>query len=289
MSSMRLDKLLAHTGWGTRKEVKKLVKAGRVTVNGMAARDGGQHVDPEKDTVAVDGQIVAYRRHVYFMMNKPPGVITATEDASLPTVVDLLAPEDAYRAVFPVGRLDRDTEGLLLLTDDGSLAHRLLSPKHHVAKTYAVRVQGRVTAADAARFAEGMVLEDGTRTLPAELNILRAGPVSDVEVTLYEGKYHQIKRMFRVLGKRVVGLKRLSMGPLKLDPALAPGMYRPLTEDEVRLLRQAAGLEKAIHPGGRPLQQPGDDPGLGESGLHCREDGKDGEEQEKDEGGFKQG
>lgn len=243
MARMRLDKLLAHTGWGSRKEVKKMVKEGRVAVNGVPAADGGLSVDPEKDTVTVDGQAVSYRRYVYLMMNKPKGVITATHDPSLPTVIDLLDPADADRSIFPVGRLDRNTEGLLLLTNDGTLAHRLLSPKRHVAKTYAVRVRGQVTEEDVARFAEGMVLEDGSRTLPAILKILQAGGFSDVEVTLYEGKFHQIKRMFGVLGKQVVALKRLSMGPLELDPALPPGAYRPLTEDEVRRLREAAGLE----------------------------------------------
>jgi len=248
MAQMRLDKLLARSGWGSRKEVKKLIKAGRVIVNGEAADDSGQHVDPEKDTVFVDGQVVSYRPFIYLMMNKPPGVITATEDAALPTVVDLLDPADADPSIFPVGRLDRNTEGLLILTNDGPLAHRLLSPKHHVAKRYAVRVQGRVSEEDVARFAEGLVLEDGTKTRPAELKIFSSGNVSDVEVTIYEGKFHQIKRMFRVLGKKVVALKRLSMGPLELDPDLSPGMYRPLTDDEVRLLKEAAGLENGFNP-----------------------------------------
>ncbi|MFO7262966.1 MAG: 16S rRNA pseudouridine(516) synthase [Bacillaceae bacterium G1] len=242
MALMRLDKLLAHSGWGSRKDVKKLIKAGRVAVNGVPADDGGLHVDPENDTVTVDDEPVLYRRYTYLIMNKPSGVITATEDAVLPTVLDLLDAADRAPSLFPVGRLDRDTEGLLLLTNDGQLAHRLLSPKHHVPKRYAVRVRGWVTEEDAARFAAGLVLEDGTRTLPAELTILSAGTVSDCEVTLYEGKFHQIKRMFRVLGKHVVALKRLSMGPLTLDPALSPGMYRPLTDDEVRQLKEAAGL-----------------------------------------------
>lgn len=286
MALMRLDKLLARSGWGSRKEVKKLVKAGRVLVNGVPATDGGQHVDPAKDTVSVDDEPVVYQPFIYFMMNKPAGVITATKDAFLPTVVDLLDPADADRSLFPVGRLDRDAEGLLLLTNDGPLAHRLLSPRHHVAKTYAVRVQGCVTADDVASFAAGLVLEDGTRTRPAVLKVLTAGKFSDVEVTLYEGKFHQIKRMFRVLGKKVVALKRLSMGPLVLDPALRPGMYRPLTEDEIRRLKAATGLEDGVHPGGRPLQQAGNDPGIGESGLNGRKQREDGKEEQQNEGGF---
>lgn len=288
MPLMRLDKLLARAGLGSRKEVKKLVKAGRVAINGIPADDGGRHVDPGKDTVTVDDRPIFYRQWIYLMMNKPQGVITATEDAALPTVVDLLDDADAAGSLFPVGRLDRNTEGLLILTNDGQLAHRLLSPKHHIPKTYAARVRGWVTEEDVVRFAEGIVLEDGSRTRPAVLKILAAGTHSDVEVTLYEGKFHQIKRMFRALGKQVVALKRLSMGPLELDPALLPGMYRPLTEDEVRLLREAAGLENLFHQVGRPLQQTGNDPGIGESGLNGREQRKNGEEEKQDESGFQQ-
>ncbi len=244
MAKQRLDKVLSRAGLGSRKEVKRLIKEGRVSINGDPASDSGLHVDPHLDQIEVDDRPIAYREWIYLMMYKPKGVITATEDPALPTVLDLL--DGAYTALspFPVGRLDRYTEGLLLLTNDGPLAHRLLSPKRHIPKTYAALIRGHVTEQDVARFAAGLVLEDGTQTRPAVLNILQSGTHSQVEVTLYEGKYHQIKRMFRAVGKQVVELKRLSMGPLMLDPALSPGQYRHLTEDELNMLKKAAGQEE---------------------------------------------
>ncbi|MDN4592625.1 pseudouridine synthase [Polycladomyces subterraneus] len=241
----RLDKILSNMGYGTRKEIKKLIKAGYVTVNGEWADDPGMHVDPHDDVIEVDGERVIYRRYIYLMMNKPQGVLSATEDRESAVVVDLLHPEHAFFEPFPVGRLDKDTEGLLLLTNDGKLAHRLLSPKKHVPKTYYAEVEGAVTDADVEAFSRGVTLDDGYRTLPAELNVLRSGPKSEVELTIYEGKYHQVKRMFQAVGKRVTFLKRIAMGPLPLDPSLEPGEYRELTEEEVAALKGAESGSQA--------------------------------------------
>ncbi|AGT33166.1 RNA pseudouridine synthase [Geobacillus genomosp. 3] len=235
---LRIDKLLAHMGYGTRKEVKKLLKSGAVKVDGAAVHDAKTKVRPNEQAVTVWGEPVAYRPFIYLMMNKPPGVISATEDAMEETVVDLLEEEDRLFAPFPVGRLDKDTEGLLLLTNDGQLAHQLLSPKKHVPKTYFAVIDGEVTEADAASFRRGVMLDDGYETKPAELVILKSGPRSDVELTITEGKFHQVKRMFQAVGKRVVYLKRVKMGPLALDPDLAVGEYRELTDEEVEKLKQ---------------------------------------------------
>ncbi|OUM94436.1 MAG: 16S rRNA pseudouridine(516) synthase [Thermobacillus sp. ZCTH02-B1] len=244
MARMRLDKLLAHAGCGTRSEIKRAVRLGRVEVNGLAVRDPGMAVDPEADRVFWDGEPVRYREYVYFMLNKPPGVISATEDPRERTVIDLLKPEDRVRDPFPVGRLDKDTEGLLLITNDGRLAHELLSPRKHVDKVYEAVVAGAVDDADVRAFASGVTLDDGYRTMPADLVVRDVrdgedGPLSDVTVTLREGKFHQVKRMFEAVGKRVVRLRRVAMGPLRLDPSLPPGDYRELTEEEMRALDAA--------------------------------------------------
>lgn len=245
---MRLDKLLSHTGYGTRSEIKKLVKQGKVTVSGKVAKDSGLLVDPEMDEVAFDGEKVTYREVIYLMMNKPPGVISATEDRRERTVVDLLEPEDQLMEPFPVGRLDKDTVGLLLLTNDGQLAHELLSPRKHVPKTYEAVVQGDVGGEDQERFRAGVTLDDGYVTMPAELKILQkdsaeGGVTSVISLTIMEGKFHQVKRMFEAVGKKVVFLKRVSMGPLELDADLEEGTYRELTDEEVALLRAHRGSE----------------------------------------------
>ncbi|GLY10318.1 pseudouridine synthase [Pseudobacillus badius] len=234
---MRIDKLLANIGYGSRKEVKQLLKAGAVTVNGEAVKDAKTHVDPEKDRIMLYDEEVYYREFIYLMMNKPPGVISATEDVKDETVVDLLEADHAVFQPFPVGRLDKDTEGLLLLTNDGVLAHQLLSPKKHVPKTYFAVIEGEVTEEDTAAFQQGVTLDDGYLTKPGELNILKSGPRSDIELTITEGKFHQVKRMFEAVGKRVVYLQRISMGPLQLDEELNLGEYRELTEEEVALLK----------------------------------------------------
>ncbi|MFE7063995.1 pseudouridine synthase [Sutcliffiella sp. NPDC057660] len=235
---MRLDKLLANSGYGTRKEVKKLLKTGVVKVDGKVVKDAKVHVEPEEQEVTVLDDVVEYREFIYLMMHKPPGFLSATEDHRQETVVDILQEEDKIFEPFPVGRLDKDTEGFLLLTNDGQLAHQLLSPKKHVPKTYYAKIDGEVTEEDIAAFREGVTLDDGYETLPAELKILSAGPQSEIEVTIVEGKFHQVKRMFQAVGKTVTYLKRLSMGPLELDPDLELGEYRELTDEELELLKE---------------------------------------------------
>jgi len=234
---MRIDKVLANLGYGSRKEVKKLLKDGAVKVNGEFIKDAKQHVNPKKDLITFNGEEIQYREFIYLMMNKPPGVISATEDSHEETVIDLLEAEDLVFEPFPVGRLDKDTEGLLLLTNDGQLSHRLLSPKQHVPKTYFAVIEGEVTEQDIVSFKQGVTLDDGYKTKPGKLVIVKSGLTSDIELTIIEGKFHQVKRMFLAVGKRVVYLKRISMGPLQLDETLELGEYRELTDEEIDLLQ----------------------------------------------------
>lgn len=237
---MRLDKYLAEMGAGTRSEVKKLVRAGRVTINGAVAEKPEQKVDPETDTVCLDGEAFLYAAYEYYLFHKPAGCVSATEDKIHKTVMDYLT--DTLRDdLFPVGRLDIDTEGLLLITNDGALAHELLSPAHHVKKTYYARVAGRVTEEDARLFQQGVDIGEEKLTKPAELVILTSGEESEIELTITEGKFHQVKRMFQAVGKEVVYLKRLSMGPLTLPETLLPGEYRALTQEELMLLQKETG------------------------------------------------
>ena len=237
MPQQRLDKIIASTGRYSRREVKTLVREGRVLVDGRIAAGPEDKCDPESARISVNGEELFYREHTYVMLHKPAGVLSATEDGRGETVLDLLAPEYRKIGLFPVGRLDKDTEGLLLLTDDGALAHDLLAPKKHVDKVYFVRVDGTLDEKDCAAFAAGMTLGDGLACLPARLEILSAGARSEALVTIREGKFHQIKRMLAARGKPVVYLKRLSMGPLTLDETLPKGAYRLLTEEETALLR----------------------------------------------------
>ncbi|MFD2446474.1 pseudouridine synthase [Bacillus sp. CGMCC 1.16607] len=230
---MRIDKMLANLGFGSRKEVKKLLKDGAVKVNGELVKDAKAHIDPNQDVVTINGQEVVYKEFIYLMMNKPAGVISATEDNRDETVIDLLEMDDQVYEPFPVGRLDKDTEGLLLITNDGQLSHRLLSPKKHVPKTYFAVIEGEVTEEDIIAFRNGVTLDDGYETKPGELKILKSGLMSDIELTITEGKFHQVKRMFQAVGKRVVYLKRISMGPLQLDESLELGEYRELTDEEI--------------------------------------------------------
>ena len=232
----RLDKILAGTGRWSRREAGELVRAGRVEAAGAVARRPEEKYEREGLDLRVDGEQVCGERYVYLMFHKPAGLLSATEDPRQPTVLDLL-PEHLRRVgLFPVGRLDKDTEGLLLLTNDGPLGHRLLAPARHVDKVYFVRAAGRLDEEDAAAFRAGMMLGDGLRCLPAELELL---PEPDAGlVTLREGKYHQVKRMLAARGKPVLYLKRLSMGPLELDPELVTGGWRPLTEEERKRLKE---------------------------------------------------
>jgi len=234
---LRIDKMLANLGYGSRKEVKQLLKSGAVKIDDVVVKDAKQHVDTAKQSVTLNGEVIEYREFIYLMMNKPQGVLSATEDSACETVIDLLELEDQVYEPFPVGRLDKDTEGLLLITNDGQLAHRLLSPKKHVPKTYFAVIDGEVTEADIVAFSRGVTLDDGYETKPGELKILKSGIRSDIELTITEGKFHQVKRMFQAVGKRVVYLQRISMGPLALDETLELGEYRELTEEEVDLLR----------------------------------------------------
>lgn len=225
----RLDKIISATGKKSRREVREMVRQGRVLVDGKPVPAADMKVDPQTAVILLDGEPLGYEKFTYVMLHKPAGVLTATEDRQQETVLDLLPPELRRRALSPVGRLDKDTEGLLLLTNDGQLAHRLLSPKSHVDKVYYARVDGALEPGDIAAFAAGMTLGDGLACLPAGLEILSP---TEALVTLREGKFHQVKRMLAARGKPVLYLKRLSMGRLRLDPALAPGAWRMLTEEE---------------------------------------------------------
>lgn len=238
MEKQRLDKIVASTGKFSRREVKMLVRQGRVLVDGIPARSGEDKIDPQAVEITVDGETLCYRRFTWVMLNKPAGYLSATEDGRGPTVLDLLPPELKKQGLFPVGRLDKDTEGLMLLTNEGGLAHDLLSPRHHVDKVYYTRVAGRLTEEDCRAFAAGMTLDDGLVCQPAGLKILNAGEQSEAYVTLREGKFHQVKRMLAFRGKPVLYLERVQMGNLTLDPALGRGEFRLLTGSEEGALRQ---------------------------------------------------
>lgn len=232
---IRLDKFLSEMKKGTRKEIKEAVKRGRITVNGDIVKNADLKINPDTDTVCFDNAAVKFARYEYFIMNKPQGVISATKDEQEQTVIDLI--QDNVRSdLFPVGRLDKDTEGLLLITNNGDLAHRLLSPSRHVKKIYYAKIEGIVTEDDKLKFSKGITLSDGTITKPASLKILVSAPISEIELTIYEGKYHQVKRMFAACGKHVLYLKRICMGNLYLDKELKTGEYRQLTENELDLL-----------------------------------------------------
>lgn len=233
---MRIDKYLANMGVGTRSEVKKFIGFGKVKVNGVVVKKINHPVNVNEDKVEANGEVVGYSEHVYLMMNKPAGVLSATEDTKKKTVLDLVD-HPRKKQLFPVGRLDKDTVGLLLLTDDGQLSHQLLSPKKHVSKTYYAKVQGLVTLDHVKHFQQGLDLGD-FRTKPSTLKILSAGQISEVEVTITEGKFHQVKRMFEAVGTKVTYLKRLSMGSLSLDDALQEGKWRELTEEETLKLTE---------------------------------------------------
>ena len=234
---LRIDKMLSNSGVSSRKQIKQDAKKGFIEVNGIIERDSSKIIDTENDEIKYNGEIIKYTPFIYLMMNKPVGVVSATEDRHDKTVIDLLKSEDSFYKPFPVGRLDKDSEGLLLITNDGQLAHDLLSPKKHVDKTYYVEVEEEVTGEDVKTFEEGVLLkEDNYKTLPAKLQIIESGYPSICLVTIREGKFHQIKRMFNAVNNDVIYLKRLSMGKLKLDETLKAGQYRHLTEDEMRSL-----------------------------------------------------
>lgn len=230
----RLDKVISATGKKSRREVKDMVRQGRILVDGKIAAAADMKVDPLLAEILLDGEPLCYEKFTYIMLHKPAGVLSAVEDRKQKTVLDLLPPELQKRGLSPVGRLDKDTEGLLLLTNDGELTHKLLSPKYHVDKVYYAKVDGCLERADIEAFAAGMTLGDGLECLPAGLEILSG---SEALVTLHEGKFHQVKRMLAARGKPVLYLKRLRMGPLYLDENLPCGAYRPLHEEEIKSLR----------------------------------------------------
>lgn len=250
--AIRLDKYLVEMDKGSRSQIKEAAKKGRIQVNGQIVKQTDIKIEPDTDKVLFDGAEVAYRAFEYYMLNKPQGVVSATEDNLHKTVIDLLG-EGCRRDLFPVGRLDIDTEGLLLLTNDGDLSHQLLAPKKHVNKQYFALVEGLLPEDSIKQMAQGMTLKDGVTVKPGQLEILsrnqlgKSGqPVSKVLLTIQEGKFHQVKRMFEVLGCKVIYLKRLSMGSLQLDERLQPGEYRPLSETEITgLKQQGRGTEKA--------------------------------------------
>lgn len=236
---MRLDKYLADLGVGTRSQVKQYIKKGQVTVNGCVAKDPGQKVAEDRDVVCFQGKPLSYTRYEYYMFHKPSGCVTARTDNTHRTVMDFLSAE-VRKDLSPVGRLDLDTEGLLLITNDGGLSHRLLSPAHHVEKTYFARVEGSLTPEHVTAFAKGLDIGDEKPTAPAKLMIAESGPVSDIYLTITEGRFHQVKRMFQAVGCEVTYLKRVSFGGLKLDEKLPPGAYRPLTKEELERIHNNA-------------------------------------------------
>ncbi len=234
---MRLDKCLADAGVGTRTEVKQMIRKGQVAVNGEIVKKSEIKINPSTDCILVDGKEIFYQKDKYIMLHKPAGVVSATEDNREQTVLTLL-PKELRKDIFPVGRLDKDTEGLLLLTNDGDLAHQLLSPKKHVDKTYYARVQGVVTEEDQKAFLDGIDIGDEKITMPAKLEILKSDAESEILLTIQEGRFHQVKRMFEAVEKKVVYLKRMSMGALVLDETLSLGAFRMLTEEEILALKQ---------------------------------------------------
>ena len=234
----RIDKILSNLGYGTRKDLKKIVKNGMVQVNGITIKDSAMKVDPEKDKIVINGEEIFYREFIYLMMNKPAGVISATFDNKDETVIDLLEVEHQVFEPFPVGRLDKDTVGLLLLTNDGDLNHRLISPKWKVDKVYFAKIDQKVTEEDIEKFKHGITLDDGYRCKEAILEIQKASEEgSEIVLTIQEGKFHQVKRMFEAVGKKVTYLKRIEFGTLPLDDDLEEGEYRELTEEEVAILK----------------------------------------------------
>ena len=232
---IRLDKYLADMGIGTRAEVKKYIRQGRVKLNDQVIKTPEIKIDEKIQGVFFDGQAVAYKEYEYYMLHKPAGVVSATTDTKDKTVIDLIT-DSKRKDLFPVGRLDKDTEGLLLITNDGDMAHRLLAPKKHVDKVYYAQVAGIVTQEDVEIFQKGMEIGKGEVARPSVLKIIHSDEVSEIELTIQEGKFHQVKRMFHAVGKEVLYLKRISMGSLKLDSTLQKGAYRMLTREEIEKL-----------------------------------------------------
>ena len=235
----RLDKLMANSGTLSRREVQKLIKSGAVRVDGVITKDRGFCVDPETVSVTLNGEEFLLRKYVYIMLNKPEGVVSAARDDSEKTVVDLVPEEYRKKNLFPAGRLDRNTTGFVLITDDGDFAHRILSPKNHIEKTYEARLAQKIDEASLKKISDGITLGDGTECLPAKLKILEDGKNPLIQVKICEGKYHQIKRMFAAAGNAVIELKRVQMGGLHLDESLEAGECKILSDEEVKKIQTA--------------------------------------------------
>ncbi|MGN9134953.1 pseudouridine synthase [Clostridium sp. HCP1S3_B4] len=235
----RLDKIIANLGYGTRKEVKQMARKGMIEVDGEIVKDSSLNIDPEKSVIKINGEEIFYRKYIYLLMNKPAGVISATYDNRDETVIDLLEPDHQVFEPFPVGRLDKDTVGLLFLTNDGELNHRLISPRHHVDKVYFAKIDKEVNEDDIEKFKNGITLDDGYKCKEAKLEILNIldDGTSEVNITIQEGKFHQVKRMFEAVGKSVIYLQRISFGGIELDLDLEEGEYRELTDSEIALLK----------------------------------------------------
>ncbi len=237
---MRLDKFLCENNIGTRSQVKDAIRKGMVTINGTVAKKPEEKIEENKDIIAFRGQELQYQKYVYYMLNKPEGVVSATNDNTAPTVLDLLPAQDK-KDLFPVGRLDKDTTGLLLLTNDGALAHDLLSPKKHVDKTYLVQPDHPLSEEDIHRLEEGLDIGDDKPTAPAKVGIT---PDGNLLLTIHEGRFHQVKRMLQAVGNQVCALERVSFGPLSLDPSLPRGAHRALKEEEIRALINTQNQKK---------------------------------------------
>lgn len=234
----RLDKLIASQGRYSRSEVKKLIKSGRITVDGKVPKSGDIKLDPGKSEIRVDGESLNYKKHIYIMLNKPRGVISASNDRDKETVIDLVPPELFREGLFPAGRLDGDTTGFVLITDDGDFAHRILSPKNHIMKTYHATLRDELTQEDIVRFKEGLTLGDGTECLEAHVKVLESGNKNLAEIKICEGKYHQVKRMFASIGNKVLELRRVKMGGLDLDGSLREGECREITDEELKMITE---------------------------------------------------
>ena len=234
----RLDKIISNLGYGSRKEVKGFARKGLIEVDGEIIKDSSTLVDPERAVIKINGEEIFYRKYIYLLMNKPAGVVSATYDNRDETVIDLLEVDHQVFEPFPVGRLDKDTVGLLFLTNDGELNHRLISPKYHVDKVYYAKINKKVTEKDIEAFKNGITLDDGYKCKEAKLEILKASDEgSEVHVTIQEGKFHQVKRMFESVGKKVVYLQRIKFGDIELDSDLEEGEYRELTPEELEILK----------------------------------------------------
>lgn len=234
---LRLDKYLSDMGIGTRSEVKAIIRSKRISLNQRVCIKPETKVDIDEDVILYNGERLIYREYRYYMLNKPAGVVTATRDNLSFTVMELIY-EKQRKDLFPVGRLDKDTEGLLLITNDGELAHKLLSPGKHVDKEYYAKIRGVVSDGDKEAFHKGVPIDKDYITLPAKLDIIQSGDISEIRLTIREGKFHQVKRMFEAVGKEVIYLKRLAFGGLMLDPELKPGQYRPLNRNEINALKE---------------------------------------------------